>query len=186
MRHTWWGEGMKHKAGFPVYLHIQPPVKQIPSFHSKCFEQKTVLLCFYLEGTEWYLSLHQWHQIQILTLSKQLLTKCSSAWPSSILIWFLLSDFPIYFLHFSVLLHFHPCSHPNFCLCFMIPWVALLCTITVYLVLLPKCQSILLIQTLDSLSCWEKTHYCPCSSCLQQIIEVAKSYSCIFIWFWSR
>lgn len=41
---------MKHKASFPVYLDVQPPVEQITicysqmtSFHSECFEQKTVL-----------------------------------------------------------------------------------------------------------------------------------------------
>lgn len=63
--------------------------------------------------------------------------------------------FLIFLFTFSISLYccfFSPCSHPNFSsLCLMIPWVALLCTITMYLVLLPKCQSflILLIQTVE-------------------------------------
>lgn len=146
---------------------------------------------FFLEGTKWYPSLtdtryRSWPLLKNFIPGVHL--------PDPLPYWsvFFFLIFLFFFVYFSVLLLFLPLTSIFSSLCFMIPWVALLCIITMYLVLLPKCQSflILLIQTFEvyffSFLFWGKTHYCPCSSCLQQIIQVAKSYSCIFIWFWSR
>lgn len=122
-----------------MFLHIQPQVKQKLSFCSKCFEKKKSLPVLRIyTGTS---RLHNWHQILILTLSKQLHTKYSSAWPSSTLIWFFSFWFSYLFPLFLCSPSFFPFSFPYFSsLCSIVPWVPLLYIITVYLVPLAQSQ----------------------------------------------
>lgn len=146
------GDRIKHESHFPVWLCIQPPVKQETLFYYKCFEQKTTLLSSYLEGTDWYLRFPRLTPERVvLTVSKKLPMRYSSLCPPTILIClcvFVLFCFFFFFLIFwftssiSLFCFFFP-SHRllNFpSLCSVVPWVPVLCVTTVYLLPLPKFQ----------------------------------------------
>lgn len=134
--HKWVGRKNKTQGAFScVLIYSASGGKKKPSFYSKCFEEKTNLLTFCLEGIDWYFR-SPW-----LTPN----TDLDAFWTASHQVFIcmtLLHTVLFFSFQFSCLHPMFPCSanfflfsFPNSSfLCSIVPWVPLLWIITAKLV----------------------------------------------------